>query len=172
MASPAPASAPWVPRYWIPGYDNYSLAAPVLLVIVGILLAILPAPKVPYVRPTVPPPPLAPTLILQPQAGATLPPLKPFELVGSAQPGGTVRLYFGVQILAQTTAGVDGAYRFQLAQFPAGTHTVRVETISRGHSQWSTELALHFDLPHPTVQKPAPKPSKVPTKKKAVLKHP
>ncbi len=171
MASPAPASAPWVPRYWIPGYDAFSLAAPVLLVIVGILLAILPAPKVPYVRRVTPPPPLAPTLILQPQAGAVLPPLKPFELIGSAQPGGTVRLYYGVQILAQTTAAMDGAYRFNLAQFPAGAHTVRVETVFRGRSQWSTELALRFDVPHPPAAKTPVKSGKVPVKKKPVLKH-
>ena len=170
MSSPAPTSAPWVPRYWIPGYDTPSLAAPVLLVILVVLLCVLPTPKVAVVRQAPAPPPMAPTLILRPQTGAVLPPLKPFELLGTAQPGGTVRIYFGTVILAQTQAATDGIYRFQLAQFPAGTHSLRVEAVFRGRSQWSTELALRFDQPHPTPSKPAAKPAKAPTKK-AVLKH-
>jgi hypothetical protein len=175
--APVPAPPAWAPRYWIPGYDTPSIAAPILLLVTVVLMFVLPARKVPVVHRTPPPPPMAATLILQPQSTAVLAPMQPFELSGSAQPGGTVRLYFGTALLTQTVAGADGAYRFQLAKFPAGTHSLRVETVFRGRSMWSTELPLRFEAP----KAPAPKATaasgkngKSTAKKKpqsAVLKH-
>ena len=164
MSTPASVLPPWAPRYWIPGYDTPSLAAPVLLAVVLLLLAVLPTPKVSVVRR--PPPPMAATLISRPAPGAVLIAGQAFDLAGTAQPGGTIRLYYGTRILCQSTAEPDGSFRFQLSRFPVGTHSLRVEAVARGRSQWSTELQLRFEAARPTAAVKT-KTVKPPAKKKA-----
>jgi hypothetical protein len=136
----------------------------VLLAVVLLLLAVLPTPKVPIVR-RPPPPPLAATLITRPIPGAVLIAGQAFDLAGTAQPGGTVRLYYGTRILSQTEAAADGSFQFQLSRFPAGIHSLRVEAVAHGRSQWSTELQLRFEAARPAAAVKA-KITKVPTKKK------
>ena len=166
MSTPAPVLPPWAPRYWIPGYDTPSLAAPVVLAAVLLLLAVLPTPKVPIVRRPPPLPPLAATLITRPVPGAVLIAGQAFDLAGTAQPGGTVRLYYGTRILSQSTAEPDGSFRFQLSRFPVGIHSLRVEAVAHGRSQWSTELQLRFEAARPAAPVKA-KSVKPPAKKKA-----
>lgn len=154
------------PRYWIPAIDRRSLAAPVLLVLVVVALVVMPAPPVAALRkaPVAPPPRvLAPSVIVSPRPGTVFISGAIGDLAGTAEPGGLVRLYQGTQVLGQTTATADGRFLFRLANFPQGTHTLRVETVVGPRSVWSGEVAF-------TVQKPAKatSPKKVAPKKKPV----
>ena len=152
------------PRYWIPAIDRWSLAAPVLLVLVVVALAVLPAPPVAAVRkaPVAPPPRvLAPSVIVSPRPGTVFISGAIGDLAGTAEPGGLVRLYHGTQVLGQTTATAEGRFLFHLANFPPGPHTLRVETVVGPRSVWSGEVAF-------TVKTPAKatSPKKVAPKKK------
>ena len=154
------------PRYWIPAIDRWSLAAPVLLVLVAAALAVLPAPPVAPVRkaPVAPPPrALAPSVIVSPRPGTVFISGAIGDLAGTAEPGGLVRLYHGTQVLGQTVATAEGRFLFHLANFPQGPHTLRVETVAGPRSVWSGEVAF-------TVQKPAKttSPKKIAPKKKPV----
>jgi len=154
------------PRYWIPAIDRWSLAAPVLLVLVVTALAMLPAPPVAAVRKTpVAPPPraLAPSVIESPRPGTVFISGAIGDLAGTAEPGGLVRLYHDTQVLGQTVATAEGRFLFHLANFPQGPHTLRVETIAGPRSVWSGEVTF-------TVQKPAKatSPKKNAPKKKPV----
>lgn len=154
------------PRYWIPAIDRWSLAAPVLLVIVVTALAVLPAPPVAAVRkaPVAPPPrALAPSVIVSPRPGTVFISGAIGDLAGTAEPGGLVRLYHGTQVLGQTVATADGRFLFRLANFQPGPHTLRVETVAGPRSVWSDEVTF-------TVQTPAkaPSPKKIAPKKKPV----
>lgn len=154
------------PRYWIPAIDRWSLAAPVLLVLVVTALAMLPAPPVAAFRkaPVAPPPrPLAPSVIVSPPPGTVFISGAIGDLAGTAEPGGLVRLYHDTQVLGQTVATAEGRFLFHLADFPPGPHTLRVETVAGPRSVWSGEVAF-------TVQKPAKAtpPKKIAPKKKPV----
>ena len=153
------------PRYWIPAIDRWSLAAPVLLVLVVGALAVLPSPPVEAVRKAPVAPPLralAPSVIVSPRPGTVFISGAIGDLAGTAEPGGLVRLYHGTQVLRQTTATAEGRFLFHLANFPQGPHTLRVETVVVGpRSVWSGEVAF-------TVKTPAKatSPKKVAPKKK------
>ena len=153
------------PRYWIPGYDRWSLIAPGLLVLIVALLFVLPRPgvnAVPRYRP-VPPRVLAVTTILTPLPGSVFRVGQVGDLNGTAEPGSLVRLYYGTQAIGQTVAAADGRYRFQLASFPAGQHTLRAEAVVGARSQWSSEVTFTVQA----VPKPAAAKKPAPAKKKA-----
>lgn len=158
-----PSSVPWRPRYWIAGYDRWSLIAPGLCVLIVALLFVLPksAAPTPVYRPA-PLPPLAATTIATPLPGATFRIGQVGDLLGTAQPGSMVRLYYGTNVIGQVPVLADGRYRFQLSTFPAGQHTLRAQAVVGARSQWSSEVTF-------TVQA-APKSSAtkkpVPAKKK------
>ncbi len=138
------------PRYWIPAIDRWSLAAPVLLVLVVVALAVLPASPVAAVRkaPVAPPPrALAPSVIVSPRPGTVFTSGAVGDLAGTAEPGGLVRLYHGTQVLGQTTATAEGRFLFRLANFPPGPHTLRVETVVGPRSVWSGEVAFSVQTP-------------------------
>lgn len=143
MSDTAPSIA-WRPRFWIPGYDRWSLIAPGLLGLIVALLCVLPKPPVAVVprhRP-VPPRVLAVTTILTPLPGSVFRVGHVADLEGTAEPGSLVRLYYGTQAIGQTVVAVDGRYRFGISSFPAGQHTLRAEAVVGARSQWSSEVTF------------------------------
>jgi hypothetical protein len=153
------AKPPWRPRYWIPGYDQWSLIVPGLCVLCFVLVFVLPKPPAPApVYRSVPLRPLAATTILTPLPGSVFRVGQVGDLAGTAEPGSLVRLFYGTNAIGQTLVATNGTYRFQISTFPAGQHTLRAAAIVGARSQWSTEVTF-------TVQA-APKAS-TPTKKPA-----
>lgn len=158
------------PRYWIAGYDGKFLVVPALLalVIAGILWLPHPPPPKPVIAP-VAPPPMAPTLILQPSPGSVVTAQTPFTLSGSAEPGSVVRLnYFRNnvdQLLAEQVAGADGSWAFSLSRLDSGPHTFRALASKGGRTMPSGEVTYTAKpAPRPAAQK-KPGPAK-PAKKK------
>ncbi|HTH47311.1 MAG TPA: hypothetical protein VMB21_07350 [Candidatus Limnocylindria bacterium] len=155
------ATPPWRPRYWIPGYDRWSLIAPGLCVIVVAVLFVLPKRAVEPVRAyrTVPLPPLAATTIVTPLAGSIFRAGQVGDLAGAAQPGSMVRLYYGTNVIAQVPVPADGRYRFRISNFPPGQHTLRAQAVVGARSQWSDEVTFTVQAAPkaPTAtKKPAP----------------
>ena len=154
------APPPWRPRYWIAGYDRWSLIAPGLCALLFALVLVLPKPPAPApVYRSVPLRPLAATTILTPLPGSLFRVGQVGDLAGTAEPGSLVRLYYGTNAIGQTLVATNGTYRFQISSFPTGQHTLRAVAIVGARSQWSTEVTF-------TVQA-APKPVTTPTKKPA-----
>lgn len=157
------APPPWRPRYWIPGYDRWSLIAPGLCVLLVALIFVLPKPVAPPVQRVrqVALPPLAPTVILTPLTGSSYRVGQVGDLAGTAQPGSMVRLYYGTNLIGQVPILADGQYRFQIGKFPVGQHTLRTEAVVGARSQWSTEVTFTVlaapKAPTPTKKTAPPK---------------
>ena len=131
------------PRYWIPGYDGWYLAAPVGFVLLVVALCLLPRKPLAAARPAGPPPRvLTATSLLWPKPGAVFHDGKVGDVGGTAEPGGLVRLYYGTALIGQTVADANGRFRFQLAGFPAGPATLRAETLIGARSMWSGEVTF------------------------------
>ncbi len=158
------APPPWRPRYWIAGYDRWSLIAPGLCVLLFALVLVLPKPPAPVYRPA-PLRPLAATTILTPLPGSLFRVGQVGDLAGTAEPGSLVRLYYGTNAIGQTLVATNGTYRFQISSFPAGQHTLRAAAIVGARSQWSTEVTFTVQAAPKTAALPTKKPG--PAKKKA-----
>lgn len=155
------------PAYWTPGYDTAHLAVPVLLVLLAVLLAFLPAKPRQRTRIVPPAPPvIRPTTILSPLAGSAVGSGQTVVVDGLAHPGGVVRLYWYAQPIGEpTVVALDGRWQFTLANLPPGTHTVRAGALVAGRSIWSSEVVF-------TVAAPATRPTAKPAPKKPAAKAP
>ncbi len=163
------AFPPRRPSLWEPGFDTAHLAVPVLILLLGGLLFVLPPSRVVAPRPTpVPAPTLQPTTWLSPVPGTTFVPGQTLVVEGLAHPGSVVRLYWYSDPLGDPlVVPPDGRWRFQVAQVPAGSHTLRAGALVAGRSVWSTEFTLNVVPPEPVRPKPGNKVqsrSKAPTK--------
>lgn len=171
------------PSLWEPGFDTAHLAVPVLILLLGGLLFVLPTPRVAPPRPTpAPTPTLQPTMWLSPAPGTTFVTGQTLVVEGLAHPGSVVRLYWYSDPLGDPLiVPPDGRWRFQVANVPAGNHTLRAGALVAGRSVWSSEFTLIVMPPEPVrpkagnkVQsksqsstKAAPKPKPKPTKTSA-----
>ena len=153
MAFPPPSST-WRPRYWVAGFDWWHLPAVVLCAGLWTALACLP-------RPTPPPAPktpavvvrrLAPTAIQQPLPGTIFRGALPDSAVGVAEPGVIVRLYVGQQFVGQTLSGLDGRFQFHLDGLPRGTNVLRAVAVGAGQASWSGPVPIIIAPAPPAVR--------------------
>jgi len=164
------------PALWEPGFDTAHLAVPILILLLGALLFVLPPVPVPKARPVPSPPPvIQPTTWLSPPPGTTFVPGQVLVVEGSAHPGSVVRLYWYADPLGDPlVVPPDGRWRFQVANIPAGNHTLRAGALVAGRPIWSPEFTLQVIAPEPVKPKVQPKaktPSKA-TPKSKVAKSP
>lgn len=157
------------PSLWEPGFDTAHLAVPVLILLLAGLLFVLPPSRVTPPRPPpVPIPELQPTTWLTPVPGTIFAPGQTLVVEGLAHPGSVVRLYWYSDPLGDPlVVPPDGRWRFQMANVPAGNHTLRVGALAAGRSVWSPEFTLQVVAPEPAKPKPQNKvqsKSKSPTK--------
>ena len=145
------------PSLWEPGFDTAHLAVPVLiLLLVGLLLVLPTPPATPPRSVSAPAPVLQPTTWLTPLPGTSFAPGQTLVVEGLAHPGSVVRLYWYSDPLGDpVVVPPDGRWRFQVANVPAGTHTLRAGALVAGRSVWSPEFTLQVVMPEP--MKPQPK---------------
>lgn len=151
------------PRYWIAGHDGKFLAVPVLLALVIAAIVWLPEPPkpAPIVAPVVPPP-MAPTLILQPAPNSVLAANEPFTLSGSAEPGSMISLnYFrnGQDFpIGEQAVGTNGGWAFSLSRLQAGSHTFRAMATKGGRTMPSGEVTyVSKTVRRPAAPRPRPR---------------
>jgi len=144
---------------WEPGYDTAHLAVPIFILILGGLLFVLPPTPVRQARPVpVSPPVIQPTTWLSPVPGTTFAPGQVLVVEGLAHPGSVVRLYWYADPLGDPlVVPPDGRWRFQVANIPAGSHTLRVGALVAGRPVWSPEFTLQVVPPEPVKPKMQPK---------------
>lgn len=132
------------PSLWEPGFDTVHLVVPVLILLLGGLLFVLPTPRVTPPRPVPAPiPTLQPTTWLSPVPGTIFAPGQTLIVEGLAHPGSVVRLYWYSDPLGDPlVVPPDGRWRFQVANVPAGNHTLRAGALVAGRSIWSAEFNL------------------------------
>jgi hypothetical protein len=169
MESNAPSRRP---SLWEPGFDTAHLAVPILILLLGGLLFYLPPAPIRQARPVPPPPPvIQPTTWLSPVPGTAFAPGQALVVEGLAHPGSVVRLYWYANPLGDPlVVPPDGRWRFQVANLPAGNHTLRVGALVAGRPVWSPEFTLLVVPPEPVKPKVQPKaktPSKATSKAKA-----
>ena len=147
------------PALWEPGFDTAHLAVPVLILLLGGLLFVLPpTPVTPPRPPPTPAPVLQPTTWLSPVPGTTFAPGQTLVVEGLAHPGSVVRLYWYSDPLGDPlVVPPDGRWRFQVANIPAGSHTLRAGALVAGRSVWSPEFTLQVVPPEPVKPRVQPK---------------
>ncbi len=153
------------PSLWEPGFDTAHLAVPILILLLVGLLFILPPAPARQSRPVpVAPPVIQPTTWLSPVPGTIFTPGQMLVVEGLAHPGSVVRLYWYADPLGDPlVVPPDGRWRFQIANIPAGNHTLRAGALVAGRPVWSTEFTLQVVPPEPVKPKAQPK-VKAPTK--------
>lgn len=98
--------------------------------------------------------------VTTPKPGAVLDASSPGYLEGKAAPGATVRIYDGVKLLAEVTAGPDGAWRVVLPLLAAGAHTFQVRVAGLVGSEGATSTPLTVTIRSvPTTAAVAPGPA-------------
>ena len=150
---------------WEPGFDTAHLAVPILILVLGGLLFVLPSAPPRPIRPVpIAPPVIQPTTWLSPVPGTTFVPGQVLSVEGLAHPGSVVRLYWYADPLGDPmVVPPDGRWRFQVANIPAGNHTLRVGALVAGRPVWSPEFTLQVVPPEPVKPKVQPK-AKAPAK--------
>lgn len=170
------------PRYWLGAYDAWHLMLPVALAAVLVVWALAPRPPAPRRVATAPSPPLAPSSITQPAAGAELRARQFQSIQGVAPPQARVFLFLRQiprpeQLLGETRSATNGAFLFTMAGFPPGDYGFRIEAVAAdGRRSPSPEISVRLTPePPPTPHGPAgrapaavaprkPKPVKPPAK--------
>lgn len=156
------------PRHWIAGYDEKFLVVPLLLAlcVAGILWLPAPKPTPQRITPVVPPP-MAPTLVLQPPPGSVVTANVPFTLSGSAEPGSLVRLFYlknGQEMFQREMTTTNGIWSFGITLGPT-SYTFRTAALKGGRVMLSPETTYVGQTPprQPAPKKPTPA---KPTRKK------
>ncbi len=75
----------------------------------------------------------------------------PFELTGTAAPGGKVQVFDGDTLLGETTADADGNWKFAAPALGAGPHSLVARTLDAAGKALGASEPFKFELPAATA---------------------
>jgi len=98
-----------------------------------------------------------PPLLTQPADGVTFETGDLLALEGSADPGTTLRLFDGSQLLGETTAGPDGQWRLPLSEALAeGPHSLRAVVVDKAGKEIAASEPVAFTIIPPAAPPEVP----------------